>query len=77
MGQPQMPRDDKGRFTNATGTKGLRVPRAQEKSTQRFSRLHSAIRARNIRETAMTLPLPTGRTPVFDDIYDLYVHYEK
>lgn len=77
MGQPQMPRDDKGRFAHTSASKGLRAPAPQDKSTQRFSRLHSAIRARNIREAAMSFSLPNGRTPVFDDIYDLYVHYEK
>lgn len=73
MGKPQFQRDSAGRFVSKTLS--VKVPKPEAEYTgQRFGRLHSALKSRRSGEMS---PFAVGANiPAYDDMYDLYSHYD-
>jgi len=73
MGKPQFRRDSAGRFVK--NPLSVRAPKVDVAYTgQRFGRLHSALKARRSGDVSLFAANP--HTPAYDDMYDLYSHYD-
>ena len=76
MAHPQFARDANGRFAAKNTIVKVPAP-ALGSPARRFGRLHSAIKARNAAEDAYMGKFAGQCVPAYDDMYDLYSHYDS
>lgn len=75
MAHPQFARDASGRFAAKNTIVKVPTPSLQV-PIRRFGRLHSAIKARNAADEARAGGSLDRGVPAYDNMYDLYSHYD-